>query len=72
LPDGTIKLSIPAGSQSGGKLRLRGRGFPLKQGGKGDVLVELKIVVPTKLSEEEKSLFEQLARTSRFNPRGNA
>ncbi len=72
LPDGTIKLSIPAGSQSGGKLRLRGRGFPLKQGGKGDVLVELKIVVPTKLSEEEKSLFEQLAKTSGFNPRGNA
>lgn len=72
LPDGTIKLSIPAGSQSGAKLRLRGRGFTLKKGGRGDVLVELRIVVPITLSEAEKELFEQLAKTSRFSPRSNA
>ena len=72
LPDGTIKLTIPAGSQSGGRLRLRGRGFPLKKGGKGDVFVELKIVVPSSLTEGEKSAFETLAKTSRFNPRGTA
>lgn len=72
LPDGTIKLAIPAGSQSGGKLRLRGRGFSLKSGGRGDVLVELKMVVPTRISDGEKALFEELAKTSRFNPRSGA
>ena len=72
LPDGTIKLSIPAGSQTGAKLRLRGRGFSLKKGAKGDVIVEIRIVIPTTLSEEEREIFQKLATTSRFNPRGVA
>lgn len=72
LPDGTIKLTVPPGSQSGGKLRLKGRGFPLKSGGKGDVIAELKIVVPAKLAEGEKALFEELAKVSKFNPRSAA
>ncbi len=69
LPDGTIKVSVPAGSQSGSKLRLRGRGFAEKGSIKGDVLVELRVAVPTKLSEDERALFEKLAASSRFNPR---
>ena len=69
LPDGTIKLSVPAGSQSGGKLRVRGRGLPKKGGDRGDVLAELKVVVPTKLSDSERESFEKLASVSRFNPR---
>lgn len=69
LPDGTIKVTIPPGSQSGGKLRLRGRGFPLKKGGKGDVLAEIKIVVPSKVTDAEKELYQKLAEVSRFNPR---
>jgi curved DNA-binding protein len=70
LPDGTIKINVPSGSQSGGKLRLKGRGFPLKGGGKGDVLAEIKIVIPQKLSDAEKELFQKLSAASRFNPRG--
>jgi curved DNA-binding protein len=69
LPDGTIKLSVPAGSQSGAKLRIRGRGFSGIKGEKGDVLAELRICVPTSLSPVERESFEKLAQTSQFNPR---
>ncbi|MEY4668734.1 MAG: hypothetical protein RL518_1433 [Pseudomonadota bacterium] len=72
LPDGSIKLSIPPGSQSGGKLRVRGRGLPKRGGDRGDVLAELKVVVPTKLSDSEREIFEKLASVSRFNPRSAA
>ena len=72
LPDGSIKLAVPPGSQSGGKLRVRGRGLPKKDGDRGDVLAELKVVVPTKLSDSEREIFEKLASVSRFNPRSAA
>ncbi len=73
LPDGAIKISVPAGSQSGSRLRLRGRGFPLKkEGGRGDVFVEIKIVIPPKLSEAEREIYERLASVSTFNPRAAA
>ena len=72
LPDGSIKLSVPPGSQSGGKLRVRGRGLPKRDGDRGDVLAELKVVVPTKLSDSEREIFEKLASVSRFNPRSAA
>ncbi len=72
LPDGSIVLSIPAGAQSGGKLRLKGRGLPLKKGGRGDVFAEIRIVVPTALSTKEREIFEQLATVSQFNPRSAA
>lgn len=72
LPDGSIKLSVPAGSQSGGKLRVRGRGLPKKGGDRGDVLAEIRVVVPTTLSDSEREVFEKLASVSRFNPRSAA
>lgn len=72
LPDGSIKLSVPAGCQSGGKLRVRGRGLPKKGGERGDVLAEIKVVVPTKLSDSEREIYEKLASVSRFNPRSAA
>lgn len=70
LPDGTIKLSVPPGAQSGSKLRVRGRGFVGAKGARGDALAELRIVVPPSLSAEERKGFEDLAALSRFNPRG--
>jgi curved DNA-binding protein len=70
LPDGTIKLSVPAGAQSGSKLRVKGRGFAGAKGVRGDALAEIKIVVPASLSAEERKGFEELAALSRFNPRG--
>jgi curved DNA-binding protein len=68
--DGRVNIKIPAGTQSGQKLRVRGRGLPARNGGKGDLFVVTKIVVPTKMSDAEKKLWEQLKRESRFNPRG--
>jgi curved DNA-binding protein len=70
LPDGVIKLSVPPGAQSGAKLRVRGRGFSIPKGGRGDAIAEIKIVVPPSLSAAERKGFEDLAAASRFNPRG--
>jgi curved DNA-binding protein len=69
LPDGAVKLSLPAGSQSGAKLRIKGRGFTGAKGEKGDVLAEVRICVPTSLSAAERESFEKLAQMSQFNPR---
>lgn len=67
--DGEAIVTIPPGSQSGQKLRLRGKGLPKRGGGRGDLLAELRIVVPKELTPEERALMEKLAAASRFNPR---
>ena len=67
--DGRVNIKIPAGTQSGQKLRVRGRGLPARDGGHGDIFVVTTIVVPAKTTEAEKKLWEQLKRESRFNPR---
>ena len=71
--DGQVALTIPSAASSGQTLRLRGRGLPIrgKTDQRGDQMVHLKIVVPKQLSDEEKTLFEQLAEQSTFNPREN-
>ncbi len=63
--DGRVNIKIPAGTASGQKLRVRGRGL----GKTGDLLVTTKIVVPEKISDAQKKLWEQLAKESKFNPR---
>lgn len=69
-PDGSqVTLSIPRGSSSGAKLRLRGLGGHGPQGERGSLIVELSIVVPSSPSAAETKLWEELARTSRFDPR---
>ena len=67
--DGTVSLNIPAGSESGKQLRLKGKGLSAKDGKSGDLLVEVKIAVPKTLSTKEKELFEELKKESSFNPR---
>jgi curved DNA-binding protein len=67
--DGTVNLKIPPNSQSGQKLRLRGKGFPKKTGERGDLIARLKIVIPKKLTAREKELFAEMAKDSSFNPR---
>jgi curved DNA-binding protein len=64
--DGPVNIKLPAGTASGQKLRVRGRGL----GKHGDLLVVIKMVVPGKLTEAQKKLWEQLADASKFNPRG--
>jgi len=59
--DGTSRLRIPAGMQSGTILRLRGKGLPrFQQSGRGDQLVRVIVQTPSRLSAEERRLFEQL------------
>lgn len=67
--EGSVEMTIPPGTQGGQQLRLRGQGLNRRAGGRGDEYVRLKIVIPPRMSESEKSLFERLAAESRFNPR---
>jgi curved DNA-binding protein len=67
--DGRVKIKISPGTQGGQKLRVRGRGLPQRDGTRGDLIVVTKIVVPAKVSDAEKKLWEQLERESKFNPR---
>jgi curved DNA-binding protein len=60
-PTGTAQVRVPAGSSSGRRLRLRGRGLPKSGGGSGDLHAIVKITVPKELSERERELYEQLA-----------
>jgi len=64
--DGHVHIKIPAGTQTGQKLRVRDHGL----GKKGDLYVVTKVVVPSKISDDEKKLWEQLKSESKFNPRG--
>lgn len=61
--DGKIKLKIPAGTQSGQIFRLKGKGVPYLHGyGRGDHLVEVAVITPTRLSKRQRELLEELAR----------
>jgi curved DNA-binding protein len=68
-PGGAAKVRVPAGTPSGRRLRLRGRGLPNPSGRPGDLYAEARIVVPERLSDEERRLLEQLAAASTFDPR---
>jgi molecular chaperone DnaJ len=64
-PEGPISLKVPAGSQPGKLLKVKGRGAPrVKGSGKGDLLARLKLTVPEKLSKKEKELLEELRKVS--------
>jgi molecular chaperone DnaJ len=69
-PEGRISLKVPAGSQDGKLLRVKGRGAPkLNGGGNGDLLARLRVVVPQKLTKAEREALEKLQKVSRENPR---
>lgn len=61
-PDGPLTVRVPPGSQAGQRLRLRERGMPRPTGGRGDLLVELRIVMPTLLDERSKELLREFGR----------
>lgn len=67
--DGAVQMTIPAATQAGARLRLRGQGLNKRGGGRGDEYVKLKIVVPPKPTVKEKELFERLAKQSHFDAR---
>ena len=67
--NGTARLRIPAGTQSGKVLKLKGRGIPhLHRGGRGDQLTQVTVWVPTRLGGEDKRVLEELARSETFQP----
>src|SRR5882757_1472524 len=68
-PGGEAKVKVPAGTSSGRRLRLRGRGLPNPRGKPGDLFAEAKIMVPPRPSRAERRLFEELAAESDFDPR---
>jgi curved DNA-binding protein len=67
--NGQVSIKVPAGTQNGQKLRVRGRGLPERGSGSGDLIVETRIEVPRRVTDSERKLWEQLARESSFNPR---
>lgn len=67
--DDAVLLTVPQGTQSGRKLRLRGRGLANGHGGRGDLHAVARIDVPASLTPRERELFGELARASRFDPR---
>ncbi|MBC8289903.1 MAG: DnaJ domain-containing protein [Planctomycetes bacterium] len=70
LTEGLISLTIPPGSSSGAKLRVRGKGCPDRGSGqRGDQIVVLKIVVPKELDELSRKLLEEFAERAVGNPR---
>ncbi|MFZ5482538.1 MAG: DnaJ C-terminal domain-containing protein [Myxococcota bacterium] len=60
-PAGPVRVSIPAGTSSGTRMRLRGKGPPGADGAPGDLVAELRIVVPKDLDEESRRLIERFA-----------
>jgi DnaJ-class molecular chaperone len=68
--DGLVQMKVPAGTQSGQELRLRGKGFPhLAGAGRGDQLVHLEIVVPQTLDMRSRELLREFALLNPHNPR---
>ena len=67
--DEETKIYIPQGIQSGEKIRIPKKGYPDGNGSRGDLIAEIKIMVPKNLTNQEKEMFEKLNEISSFNPR---
>ena len=66
-PDGALELTVPAGSQNGRRLRLKGRGIPASP--PGDLYVQLEVVLPTATTDAAKALYRRMAEELAFDPR---
>ena len=69
--DGETKVYIPQGIQSGEKIRIPSKGYKNGKGGRGDLVAEVKIMVPKKLELDEQEMFKKLKEMSAFNPRND-
>ncbi|MEM8714884.1 MAG: J domain-containing protein [Cyanobacteria bacterium P01_G01_bin.4] len=67
--DGSVKLNLPAGVQSGQKMRLGGKGFPKGKSGRGDQFVVIQVNVPSKITPTERELYEKLKQVQSYDPR---
>ena len=68
---GSAKVRLPAGSSSGRRLRLRGKGMPGRRSRHGDLYARVQIMVPDRLDERERKLFEELRTDSSFHPQAS-
>ncbi|MGB3786912.1 MAG: J domain-containing protein [Phormidesmis sp.] len=68
-PDGSVTMKVPKGTQSGQALRLRGKGWTLPKGGRGDLLAKLQIEIPKDLNEIEQECYEKIQANASSNPR---
>jgi curved DNA-binding protein len=68
-PGGRPMVTVPPGSSSGRRLRLRGQGMPNPGGRPGDLYAVVKVMVPRDPAPRERDLFEELAKVSTFDPR---
>jgi molecular chaperone DnaJ len=69
-PEGPVALKVPAGTESGKLLRVKGRGVPhLKGSGRGDLLARVNVTVPKKLTKAEREALEGYRKVSREEPR---
>jgi curved DNA-binding protein len=71
LPDGEVEVRIPEGSQTGRKLRLKGRGIPGSQPGaqSGDLYLVLEVILPPAKTAKARELYQAMARELAFDPR---
>jgi curved DNA-binding protein len=69
--DGLVKMNVPSGVKSGQRLRLANKGYPDSSNTRGDQLVEIQIIAPKEISEEEQKLYQQIRQIENFNPRHN-
>lgn len=67
--EGSVTLRVPAGTQDGSQLRVRGQGLPSGNEGRGDLYVTLAVKLPVTVTDEERALWEALAKGSSFDPR---
>jgi curved DNA-binding protein len=68
-PEGSVQLSIPAGSQNGAKLRLRGKGIQQQGKAKGDLIAHLEIVMPEGHSDEVEEALKAVEEAFETDPR---
>ena len=67
----TIFLHIPQGIESGEKVKIPGKGYKDGKGGRGELIADVKIMVPKTPTKEEIGIYEKLNEISKFNPRNN-
>lgn len=67
--DDESNIYVPGGVQSGESIKIEGKGYKDSKGGRGDLIANIKVMVPKKLTDDEKEIFMKLKEVSSFNPR---
>lgn len=70
-PDGMVTMKVPSGIRHGQSLRLRGKGWILANGERGDQLVQIAIAIPQDISSSERKYYEKIRSERKYNPRSH-